>query len=190
MALDDRLLLARIASGDEEALHALYQDYVPRLTRYLWHQLDGDTHAIEETLQEVFIAIWRSASAFRGDAKVVTWVYQIAHFTAMRARRQQRRGATAAQLPIAEPDESIESAEMLPACDDTVIDRIVLAEALRQLTAKHREVLRLVAGEGFALDEVARILDVPIGTVKSRLSYARQALLRALSARDPEASHS
>ena len=68
MALDDRLLLARIAGGDEEALHALYQGYAPRLTRYLWHQLDGDPHAVEETLQEVFIAIWHSAGAFRGDA--------------------------------------------------------------------------------------------------------------------------
>lgn len=190
MALDDRLLLARIASGDEDALHELYQGYAPRLTRYLWHQLDGDPHAVEEALQEVFIAVWRSASAFRGDAKVATWVYQIAHYSALRARRHQLRQAAVAQVPIPEPGEDVETAEILPACDDAVIDRLMLVDALRQLSEKHREVLRLVVVESFSLDEAARMLDIPSGTVKSRLSYARRALLRALSAaRDPEASH-
>ncbi|HEX6796356.1 MAG TPA: RNA polymerase sigma factor [Ktedonobacterales bacterium] len=191
MALDDRLLLASIATGDEGALHELYQAYAPRLTRYLWHQLDGDPHAVEEALQEVFIAVWRSAAGFRGEAKVATWVYQIAHNAALSARRRQLRLSSLAQVPIPEPGEAPDGGETQPACDDAVLDRLVLAEALRQLSEKHREVLRLVAAEGFSLDEVARMLDIPSGTVKSRLSYARRALLRALSAaRDPEASHS
>ncbi|HKS69688.1 MAG TPA: RNA polymerase sigma factor [Ktedonobacterales bacterium] len=190
MALDDRLLLARIATGDEDALHELYQGYAPRLTRYLWHQLDGDQHAVEEALQEEFIAVWRSAAGFRGEAKVATWVYQIAHNAASSARRRQLRQAVQWQVPIPEPDEATEGGEALPACDDAVLDRLVLADALRQLSEKHREVLQLIAAEGFSLDEAARMLDIPSGTVKSRLSYARRALLRALSARDPEASHS
>lgn len=190
MTLDDRLLLARIAGGDEDALHELYLGYAPRLTRYLWHQLDGDPQAVEEALQEVFIAIWRSAAGFRGEAKVATWVYQIAHNAASSARRRQLRQAALPQVPIPQLAETAETTEVVPACDDAVIDRLALADALRQLSAKHREVLRLVAAEGFALDEVARMLDIPTGTVKSRLSYARRALLRALSARDPEASHS
>lgn len=189
MTLDDRLLLARIAGGDEDALHQLYQSYAPRLTRYLWHQLDGDPEAVEEALQEVFIAIWRTAAGFRGEAKVATWVYQIAHNTAVSARRHYARQTTA-QVPIPELDESSEIAEFVPACDDAVLDRLMLDDALRQLSAKHREVLRLVVQQGFALDEVGRMLDIPTGTVKSRLSYARRALLRTLSARDPEASHS
>lgn len=189
MAHDDPLLLARIAAGDGDALHELYQRYAPRLTRYLWHQLDGDSHAVEEALQEVFVAIWRSSAGFRSEAKVATWVYQIAHNTASSARRRERRWAAAAQAPILEPDESPDSGETLPACDDAVLDRLVLTDALRQLSAKHREALRLVVAEGFSHDEVARMLDIPIGTVKSRLSYARRALLRALNTRDPEASH-
>lgn len=195
MAHDDRLLLARIASGDEDALYELYQGYVPRLTRYLWYQLDKDAHAVEEALQEVCIAIWRSAATFRGDAKVATWVYQIAHNSAWRIRRDRLRHVQARHLPILEAEEAGEvpeaarAGEALPACDDAVIDRLMLADAIRQLSAKHREVLRLVVGEGFSLDEVARMLDIPSGTVKSRLSYARQALLRALNARDTEGSH-
>lgn len=189
MAHDDRLLLARIAIGDEDALHELYQGYAPRLTRYLWHQLNGDPHAVEEALQEVFIAVWRSAAGFRGEAQVATWVYQIAHNVASSTRRRQLRQAALIQEPIPEPDEATGGNETLPACDDTVLDRLVLADALRQLTEKHREVLRLVAAEGFSLNEVARMLDIPAGTVKSRLSYARRALLRALSTRDSEASH-
>ena len=189
MALDDHTLLARVALGDDAALQALYEHYAPRLTRYLWHQLDGDLHAVEEALQDVFVAIWRSAASFRGDAKVATWIYQIAHYTALRLRRDRLQRAEATQVPVAEPDEAIELGATLPACDEAVIDRLLLADALRQLSAKHREVLRLVVAEGFSLDETARILGIPSGTVKSRLSYARRALLRALSARDTEASH-
>lgn len=194
MARDDRLLLSRIASGDEDALQELYQGYAPRLTRYLWHLLDGDTYAVEEALQEVCIAIWRSAATFRGDAQVATWVYQIARYSALRLRQDwlRRADAQATHVPILEPDEADEVAETgdaLPAGDDAVIDRLILADAIRQLSAKHREVLRLVVGEGFSRDEVARMLDIPSGTVKSRLSYARRALLRALHARDTEGSH-
>jgi RNA polymerase sigma factor (sigma-70 family) len=194
MARDDRLLLARIATGEEDALHELYQSYAPRLTRYLWHQLGGDAHAVEEALQEVFIAVWRTAATFRGDAKVATWIYQIARYSALRIRQDRLRHAEPVrQAPNPEPDEADEAnetEEAMPACDDAVIDRLMLADAIRQLSTKHREVLRLVAGEGFGVDEVARMLDLPSGTIKSRLSYARRALLRALQARDTEASHS
>lgn len=60
--------------------------------------------------------------------------------------------------------------------------RLTLAAALAELSAQHREVLELVFAQGFALAEVAQILAVPVGTVKSRVSYARRALLKALAA--------
>jgi RNA polymerase sigma-70 factor (ECF subfamily) len=65
--------------------------------------------------------------------------------------------------------------------ENAVIDRITLASALRQLSDKHREVLELVFHYGFAPDEVANILAVAPGTVKSRISYARRALLQLLT---------
>lgn len=66
---DPALLLCRIADGDEEALRQLYVEHRPRLRRYLWSQLDGDGHAVEEALQDTFLAVWRTAGAYRGEAK-------------------------------------------------------------------------------------------------------------------------
>lgn len=65
--------------------------------------------------------------------------------------------------------------------ENDVVRRLTLAAALDQLSAKHREIFELVFQQGFTLEEVARILDIPPGTVKSRVSYARRALQHALA---------
>ncbi len=70
-----------------------------------------------------------------------------------------------------------------------VLDRMALAEAVGALSPKHRAVLHLIAQQGFTHAEAAHILGVPIGTVKSRMSHARAALLQALSASAEEESH-
>ena len=88
---DEQELLAQVATGDEEALHQLYLAYRPRLYRYLWHQLDGDGHSVEEALQDVFLAVWRSAGRYRAEARVSTWIYQISHHVALDTRRRQAK---------------------------------------------------------------------------------------------------
>ncbi len=176
---DAALLIRRIARGDEEALRQLYAEFRPRLRRYLWHRLDGDMHALEEALQDTFLAVWRTAGAYRGEAKVATWLFQIAHYQALRVRQSADRRARLAGESAEQVEESHASA-FRP--EDAVLDRLVLDEALCRLSAKHRAVLHLVFQQGFTMDEVARILDVPVGTVKSRVSYARRALRDALAA--------
>jgi RNA polymerase sigma-70 factor, ECF subfamily len=182
---DFALLLQRIAGGDEAALQQLYVEYRPRLRRYLWHQLDGDIYAVEEALQDTFLAVWRTAGAFRGEAKVASWLFQIAHYRALRARQMAERQA-GVRLDRDERDE--QAVEQMPLAyppEDVVLDRVALDEALGRLSAKHRAVLHLVFQQGFTAEEVAQILDVPVGTVKSRISYARRALSDALSAKTP-----
>jgi RNA polymerase sigma-70 factor, ECF subfamily len=180
MTADATHLLALVATGDEEAMQQIYVLFHPRVRRYLWHQLSGDPAAVEETLQDVFLAVWRTAGAYRADAKVATWIFQIAHYRALHARRGQQRfahlvpsGAELANTPETEP--------LGASHEDAVLDRLALVEALRHLSPKHREVLYLVSQQGFSQEEAAQILAVPVGTVKSRMSYARQALIRALS---------
>lgn len=183
--LDERFLLAQIATGDEEALRQLYVAYRPRLRRYLWHQLDGDASGVEEALQDVFLAVWRAAGGYRAEARVSTWIYQIAHYVALRARRQLSQRSQSVWLDAAGgadgEDAQGRADPASDAFDDAVLNRLALSDAFDCLSLKHREALTLVFQHGFSLDEVAQILDVPAGTVKSRISYARKALLRALA---------
>jgi RNA polymerase sigma-70 factor, ECF subfamily len=185
MVVDEQLLVARIAAGDDEALRKLYGLYRPRLRRYLWYQLDGDFQAVEEALQDVFLAVWRTAGAYRGEARAATWIYQIAHYHVLRAQRSRHLhdGLFAGDVPN-RPDDGGAPSERLSIAshEDAVLDRLALAEAFHQLSVKHRAVLDLVFQHGFSLEETAQVLDVPLGTVKSRISYARRSLQRALSA--------
>src|SRR5258706_9446695 len=180
---DSALLLRRIAGGDEEALQQLYVEYRPRLRRYLWYQLDGDTLAVEEALQDPFLAVWRTAGTYRGEAKLATWFFQIAHYLALRARQTATRQAG---IRLNQGEQAEEQTPAAYSLEDVVLDRLALEEALGQLSVKHRAVLHLVFQQGFSAEEVAQILDIPVGTVKSRVSYARRALTSALAAHLPE----
>ncbi|HEX2350441.1 MAG TPA: sigma-70 family RNA polymerase sigma factor [Ktedonobacterales bacterium] len=185
---DERLLLAQIATGDEEALRQLYLAYRPRLRRYLWHQLAGDNASVEDALQEVFLAVWRTAGGYRGEARVSTWLYQITRYVALGVRRRQARQPDALPLDLDEdndrfpygPHDAQDWSAANNSCERRALDRVALRDALARLSPRHREALMLVFQHGFSPQEVAQILDVPAGTVKSRISYARKALMRAL----------
>ena len=88
---DDCALLQRVAQDDQAAFQELYAAYYTRLWRYVWYQLDGNAHWVEEVLQNIFMAIWRSSGSFRGNAKVATWIFQIAHNLVLNARRDHSR---------------------------------------------------------------------------------------------------
>ena len=192
MQPDEPTLIAQIAQGNAHALRQIYAIYRPRLWRYLWRQLDGDQPAVEDALQEVFLAVWRSATAFRGESRVNTWVFRIAHHY---VRNQQRASARRPEGRLAphpsdhasrDGDESTWDPERWgqESHEDEVVARLTLADALGRLSASHREALELVFQQGFTLEEVAQILAIPLGTVKSRISYARRSLQRALAQSD------
>ena len=180
---DPTLLLQQVADGDEEALRQLYVEYHPRLRRYLWHQLDGDGHAVEEALHDTFLAIWRAAGGYRGEAKVATWIFQIAHYVALRIREAAARRGRSEIDP--DPPEGA-AVPMAASPEDAVLGRLALDEALNHLSTKHRAALQLIFQQGFTPEEAAQILDIPIGTVKSRVSYARRALQNVLACRSSE----
>jgi RNA polymerase sigma-70 factor, ECF subfamily len=181
MEPSDLALLEHIATGDQDAMYHLYERFHPRLERFLWNRLRGDRALVEDALQEIFLSVWRFAGSFRGQASVATWLFQIAYHQVSRLQRHRN------ELPIwdqASAEENLEQYEAMTqeavSLEDAVIDRLMLAHVLRQLSDKHREVLEFVFLYGFTPDEVAAILAVAPGTVKSRISYARRALLRLL----------
>jgi RNA polymerase sigma-70 factor, ECF subfamily len=177
-------LLARVAAGDEEALRQFYDAFRPRLRAYLWHQLDGDLTAVEEALQDVFVAVWRTAASYRGEARVATWLFQIARYRALRLlhnRHDADLDISLNSLDGADGLAAMQGSAQGDSPEDRVLDRLALTQALDTLSPKHREALYLVSRQGFSLEETAAILDAPVGTVKSRMSYARKALFAALT---------
>ena len=182
--LSDVALLSRTAQGDKQALQELYARYRGPVWRYVWRLVNDDPNLADEVTQDVFIAVWRQAATFRAEASPATWLFRIARHRAINARRNLARRLEGHLWRAAADDEDdatvFDAGE--PSHENAVIERLSLDEALGHLSAKHREALDLVFYYGFSLEETAQILDAPLGTIKSRLSYARRALQDHLSA--------
>jgi RNA polymerase sigma-70 factor (ECF subfamily) len=163
-----------IADGEEQALAELYQRYDKPLYNYLLRLVHQPTVA-EDLLQEVLLAVWQGADRFKGQSKVTTWLYRIAHNRAVSWLRQRRKETGVDDLPdLASGDD--------PATHAMQKWRAVqLRRALDRLSPRHRSVLELTFFLGFSYAEVAEIVDCPVGTVKSRMSHARRYLLDALA---------
>jgi len=176
---DERQVIRRIAIGDRDALAELYACYQRTLFNYLL-QLTPDRGLAEEILQDTLVAVWKSAQSFEGRSSVRTWLIGIARRQAHNTLRQRR-------LPLADETEM----EGLVATDPepeawtlASFARAELAAAFRQLAPLHREVLVLTFVQELSYQETATILEVPVGTVKSRLSNARRALRAQLDGRE------
>lgn len=172
----ENLLLARVARKDREALAEIYARFQRPLFRYLFH-LFGQREAAEDVLQEVMVIVWQKAHTFQRTAPAARWIFGIAHHQAFKALRRGT-GATCVELEAAldlADEMAVPEADLLR---QTTREEII--NALASLTPEHREVLELAFFQDFACKEIAELVGIPVGTVKSRLSYARRALKAAL----------
>jgi RNA polymerase sigma-70 factor (ECF subfamily) len=175
-ACDDAALLRRISQGDEDAMAAFYREH-GRVVLAQVLLVTGDRVLAEEILQDTMLAVWRGGGSFRGESSARSWVIAI-------ARRQTRDRLRRRRLRVADDAFLADQPGSGPGPEVTALDRAELAEvtaAIRELAASHREVLGLVFGYGLSLPEVAGVLEIPLGTVKSRLTAARTALGRILN---------
>ena len=172
---DDGQLLRRIGQGDEDAMAAFYREH-GRVVLAQVLLVTGERVLAEEILQDTMLAVWRGASSFRGESSVRSWVIAI-------ARRQTRDRLRSRRLRVVDDAFLADQPSSGPGPEVTALDRANLAEvmgAIRELAPAHREVLGLAFGSGLSLPEVAGVLEIPVGTVKSRLAAARTALNRTL----------
>ena len=158
----------------EQSLRALYRTYGGELYGFAVNCL-GDRGLAEELVQEVFTRVWRNADKFDPDrATFRTWLYGIARNAVIDFNR--RRSARP-QLAVHEGDADPE------ALNDSIEQSVLrwqVAAALERLTPEHREVVRLAHFQGLTLREVSERTGLPLGTVKSRASYALRGLRLAL----------
>ena len=170
----DRMLLQRMAAGDRTALSVLYRSYHGRLCRFL-SRLTRRPDIIEEVINDCFWIAWQKASNFHGDSRVSTWIMGIAYRCGLKALRQHGD----------EPVEDDAIPEDRTPAHDPGEDRELrdwLGKGLDRLSMDQRIVVELVYGVGHSLDDVAVIMQCPVGTVKARLFHARVKLRNVLPA--------
>ena len=172
----DEALLEQVAAGDAAALAALYRRFGSRLLGYL-QRYAGDRTMAEEILQDTLLAVWRSAHLYAGRSSVRTWLFGVARRQAYNRLRVHRPE----HMPL---DGLAGWVDPAPGPAEWAIahaQAAAIADAFEALTPPHREVLALAFAAQMPHREIAEILGVPVGTVKSRLHHARAALARALS---------
>ncbi len=185
MKLDENKLLERAKHGNERAFEGLVRLYEARVFSYAMTLL-GNRQDAEEVTQDVFVKIWRTLARFRGDCSFSSWVMRITKNTAtdaLRARREPTVSLTA-------EDENGEEREMDlvdedPASNPSAAferdERIKLVRrAIGELPHDQREILTLRDLYGYRYEEIAHILQLEDGTVRSRLNRARQHLKKIL----------
>jgi RNA polymerase sigma-70 factor, ECF subfamily len=164
--MNEAELIHGLRRGDMAALAALVDLYGDRLFRS-GVLLCGSAEEARDLVQETFLQAVRSASRFRGDSRLYTWLFGILRNLAYSRRRRAARLLYTDALP----DVPV-AGELAGAALDSDSDRRALGEALARLSSEHREALVLRYYEDFSLEEMAACLGVPAGTVKSRLHYA------------------
>jgi RNA polymerase sigma-70 factor (ECF subfamily) len=164
----DIALIRRVGSGDENALAALY-DRHGRTAYGVALRVLRDPHLAEDAVQEAFLALWRTAASFDPSRSAPsTWIHVLVHRRAVDLVRREARRAT---VDMGETEVS----DPTPGTDETAMVRERRAHtqaALAQLGPAHRTVLELAYYGGLTQSEIASRLEIPLGTVKSRTSFA------------------
>jgi RNA polymerase sigma-70 factor (ECF subfamily) len=179
-SISDAEYVRRIQRGETETFEILVRRHEKVIFNLLYRML-GDYDDAAETAQEVFLSAYRAIRQFRGDANFSTWLYRIAlnHATTRRKSTISRRqrlvpieGADLVDHVDVGPAESLEKKEI----------RERVQRALNELDPEDAMVILLRDLQDIAYEDIARVLKVPVGTVKSRLHRARQALKTRLAA--------
>lgn len=171
---DDRRLIADCLGGQRDAFGELITRYQARLYNAALRLVQSPEDAAD-VVQDAFLNAFQSLHSFKGDAEFFTWLYRIAFNTAISLKRKKRPSISLearAGEPGIDPDDPSDYVKPGIALERTEDERR-LNDAITRLSPEHREVLLLKDIEGLKYEDIADILAVPIGTIRSRLHRAR-----------------
>jgi RNA polymerase sigma-70 factor (ECF subfamily) len=184
---DAQLVQAALA-GDRDAFGDLVTRYQDRLFNSLVRMI-GSHEDAADAAQDAFLQAYTKLDSFRGDSKFYTWLYRIAMNVALSRRRRRRTMASIDHAKEAIGNEPLDSGE---SPEEVVISQENIEHVrvgLDQLADEHRQVLVLREIEGFSYEEIADVLSIPLGTVRSRIFRARDELrtrLKGVLGEQPE----
>ena len=181
----DLLLVERVQSGDREAFGLLVSKYQRKLLRLVM-RLVRDPAEAEDVTQEAFIKAYRALPNFRGDSAFYTWLYRIGVNTAKNWLVANGRRMPLMSEIVDDETEGIEEGILLR--DDATPDRVLMSRqigetvntAMDALPEDLRTAISLREIEGLSYEEIAQVMDCPIGTVRSRIFRAREAIAMQL----------
>lgn len=179
--LGDHQLMYRVAMAEKEALEALYTRYSSSVYSLAMFMLKQEALA-EEVTQDIFLNIWTKASSYkaeRGEPK--SWIMSVAHHRIVDVIRSRRRTQNVTDPGAYDRLETLPSSRI--STEEEVerrIEREYILEALDTLPPEQREVIMLAYFEGYSQSEMAKILNQPLGTVKTRVRLAMKKLRVAL----------
>lgn len=176
---EDRDLVSAVSRGDPHAFRALFREYYPRILGYALKRCPNRADA-ETVAQETMMAVWKGATSYAERSSVATWIFGIArNKVADLLRDREKEIATPPDLLTVPSDGGVPGA----------LERQRVEWALEQLTVEHREVVLLTLYDGLSYHDIARMLGIPEGTVKSRMYYARRKLRSILEEVDDDDSN-
>lgn len=181
----DQVLVERVQRGDKQAFGLLVSKYQRKLHRLL-SRLIRDPAEVEDVAQETFIKAYRALGSFRGESAFYTWLYRIGVNTAKNYLVSQRRRAPTSTSFDSTDAETFDEGEQLR--DINTPERLMMTrqigdtvdEAMADLPEELRTAIMLRELEGLSYEEIAGIMDCPIGTVRSRIFRAREAIAERL----------
>ena len=181
----DRQLVARAQRGDKQAFELLVEKYQRKLARLL-SRFIRDPAEVEDVTQEAFIKAYRALPAFRGDSAFYTWLYRIGINTAKNYLMAMGRRAPTSTEVEAEEAEGFEEGEQLR--DINTPESLLLSNEIAQTVNKTieglpeelRRAIQMRELEGKSYEEIAQEMKCPIGTVRSRIFRAREAIAEQL----------
>ncbi len=182
--ISDQLLVRRVQQGDRRAFDALVLRYQQRIVKLIMRYLHDPAEA-QDVAQEAFIKAYRALPAFRGDSAFYTWLYRIAINTAKNHLAALQRKPVDYELDAHEPDHY----ELNPRLrDEETPEGLAMQEQLRRtvertiasLPAELRTAIMLREIDGLSYEDIASAMDCPVGTVRSRIFRAREAIDRSI----------
>ena len=183
-SLDDDILVKAHLKGDARAFQVLFEKYRGMVARIVFSIVKEETR-VEDTVQDVFLLLYRNLGKFRGQSALKTWIYRITVNEALRAVNRNKRW-------VALPEGDLEPSQVPSTIvvfnhgespERVLVEgerRELIQRAMENLKQQHRVILTLYYLEDLSVQEIADVLEIPEGSVKSRLFYARDALKNAL----------
>jgi RNA polymerase sigma-70 factor (ECF subfamily) len=168
-ALDDRELIRRIQAGDRRAFETLLDTYEARVYR-LALRFTNSVPDAEDVTQEIFLGIYKNIGSFRGKSALSTWIYRVAMNHCLEYRRKRKLDSVPYNDDLTLISQDWREDPVQSADQQELAARV--EAAINRLSPHHREVVVLHELQGLTYQEVATALNVPVGTVKSRLSNA------------------